>query len=169
MVDQRINSHLSNKREKKRGGLQGSTFGKSSALIYWNNYHNDLFKKILINKNRIQSSSHVKNPMGNHHTTLTNFDNTFCEFLPGILPETFQLSHISLRKPPEHLSLLYSPGNYIIAYLSNICQQLCNCSHKLVLNGQVFYRGLECDCESAYVICSGQQGPFSGFIKNNYK
>jgi hypothetical protein len=26
--------------------------------------------------------------MENHHTTLTNFDNTFCEFLPDLLPET---------------------------------------------------------------------------------
>ena len=126
-------------------------------------------KKILINKNRIQSSSHVKNPMGNHHTTLTNFDNTFCEFLPGLLPETFQLSHISLRKPPKHLNLLLARGNYIIVYLSNICQQLCNCYHKLIYNRQVFYRSLECDCKSVCVIRPGQHGHFSFLSTNNYK
>ena len=68
--------------------------------------------------------------MENHHTTLTNFDNTFCEFLPDLLPKTFQLSHISLRKPPKHLNLLLAWGNYIIVYLSNISQQLRNNSQK---------------------------------------
>ncbi len=106
--------------------------------------------------------------MENHHTTLTNFDNTFCEFLPGLLPETFQLSHISLHKPPKHLNLLLPRGNYIIVYLTNNCQQPCNCYHKLVCNRQVFYRSLECDCESVCVIRPGQHGYFAFLSHNNY-
>ena len=60
--------------------------------------------------------------MANHHTTLTNFNNTFCEFLRiSLRMDTIPLSHISLRnKPPERLSLLLARGNYIIVYLSNI-------------------------------------------------
>ena len=97
--------------------------------------------------------------MANHHTTLINFNNTFCEFLPGLLPETFQLSHISLRnKRLEPLSLLLARGNYIIVYLSNICQQLCNCYHTLIYNRQVFYRSLKCDCKSLCVIRPDQHG-----------